>query len=452
MSIVAIVGRPNVGKSTIFNRFTESKKAITYNTSGTTRDRNYGECIWNGKSFTLIDTGGYIENNSKNDDFNITNSINNQIKLAINESDIILFVVDAKDGLTDNDKEFAKIIRKYKGDKHVILIVNKADNEKLDFAGYEFLQLGFDNIFKISACNGFGTGDLLDDIVNNLKKDDNNDIDSDNNEDNDNIKSNKLPRFAIIGQPNVGKSSLLNVLLGNERSIVNDESGTTRDSIDSLYNLYNKKFILVDTAGIRKKNKEKEDIEFYSTLRSLKSLENCDICLYIIDATLGIENEDQKLINLAVKYKKGIIIIVNKWDLIEKDSKTANIFRKKIYEKLKNNNFIPIIFVSALKKNNIFKIVEKGLEIYENKNKKIKTSELNDKLLPIINSNPPSSSRGREIKIKYITQLPTDNVIFAFFCNRPDDINNNYKTFLKNKIYELFNFTGIPIQLIFRSK
>ena len=268
----------------------------------------------------------------------------------------------------------------------------------------------------------------------------------------DNEDNTNLPRFAIIGQPNVGKSSLLNVLLGNERSIVNDESGTTRDSINSLYNLYNKKFILVDTAGIRKKNKEKEDIEFYSTLRSLKSLESCDVCLYIIDATLGVENEDQKLINLAVKYKKGIVIIVNKWDLIEKDSKTADIFRKKIYEKLKNNNFIPIIFISALKKNNIFKVIEKGLEIYENKNKKIKTSELNDKLLPIINSNPPSSSRGREIKIKYITQLPTDNVIFAFFCNRPDDINNNYKTFLKNKIYELFNFSGVPIQLIFRSK
>ena len=444
MSIVAIVGRPNVGKSTIFNRFTESKNAITYNISGTTRDRNYGECVWNGKSFTLIDTGGYIDDNknSKNGIFSLNASVNNQIKLAIDESDVILFVVDAKDGLLDSDKEFAKIIRKYKGDKHVILIVNKADNEKLDFAGYEFLQLGFDNIFKISAANGIGTGDLLDDIVNNLKEKDIN-----NNEGNKN-----LPRFAIIGQPNVGKSSLLNVLLGNERSIVNDESGTTRDSIDSLYNLYNKKFILVDTAGIRKKNKEKEDIEFYSTLRSLKSLENCDICLYIIDATLGIENEDQKLINLAIKYKKGIVIIVNKWDLIEKDSKTANIFRKKIYEKLKSNNFIPIIFISALKKNNIFKVVEKGLEIYENKNKKIKTSELNDKLLPIITSNPPSSSRGREIKIKYITQLPTENIIFAFFCNRPDDINSNYRTFLKNKIYELFDFTGIPIQLIFRSK
>ena len=448
MSIVAIVGRPNVGKSTIFNRFTESKNAITYNISGTTRDRNYGECIWNGKTFTIIDTGGYVDqtnknkgNNKENNSFSMTKSVNNQIKLAINESDVILFVVDAKDGLTDNDKDFANIIRKYRCNKHVILIVNKADNERLDFAGYEFLQLGFDNIFKISAANGIGTGDLLDDIVNNLK-DDNND-----NEDNTN-----LPKFAIIGQPNVGKSSLLNVLLGNERSIVNNESGTTRDSINSLYNLYNKKFILVDTAGIRKKNKEKEDIEFYSTLRSLKSLESCDVCLYIIDATLGVENEDQKLINLAVKYKKGIVIIVNKWDLIEKDSKTADIFRKKIYEKLKNNNFIPIIFISALKKNNIFKVIEKGLEIYENKNKKIKTSELNDKLLPIINSNPPSSSRGREIKIKYITQLPTDNVIFAFFCNRPDDINNNYKTFLKNKIYELFNFSGVPIQLIFRSK
>ena len=440
MSIVAIVGRPNVGKSTIFNRFTESKDAITYNTSGTTRDRNYGECTWNGKNFTMIDTGGYIEDTIKNNKDTMTSSINKQIKLAIDESDVILFVVDAKDGLTDNDKDFANIIRKNKGDKHVILVVNKADNERLDFAGYEFLQLGFDNIFKISASNGYGTGDLLDDIVDNLKEED---ID-----DNDN----NLPKFAIIGQPNVGKSSLLNVLLGNERSIVNDESGTTRDSINSLYNLYNKKFILVDTAGIRKKSVDKEDIEFYSTLRSLKSLQNCDVCLYIIDATLGIENEDLKLITLAVKYRKGILIIVNKWDLIEKDSKTANMFRKNIYEKLKTNSFIPIIFVSALKKSNIFKIVEKGLEIYENKNKKIKTSDLNDKLLPIISSNPPSSSRGREIKIKYITQLPTDNVIISFFCNRPDDINSNYKTFLRNKIYELYDFSGIPIQLVFRSK
>ena len=440
MSIVAIVGRPNVGKSTIFNRLTESKNAITYNTSGTTRDRNYGECIWNGRNFTMIDTGGYIENTIKNNKDTITESINKQIKLAIDESDIILFVVDAKDGLTDNDKDFANIIRKNKGDKHVILVVNKADNERLDFAGYEFLQLGFDNIFKISAANGYGTGDLLDDIVDNLKEEDNNDNES------------NLPRFAIIGQPNVGKSSLLNALIGNDRSIVNNESGTTRDSIDSLYNLYNKKFILVDTAGIRKKSVDKEDIEFYSTLRSLKSLQNCDICLYIIDATFGVENEDLKLINLAVKYKKGILIIVNKWDLIEKDSKTANIFRKNIYEKLKNNSFIPIIFVSALKKNNIFKIVEKGLEIYENKHKKIKTSDLNDMLLPIISSNPPSSSRGREIKIKYITQLPTDNIIISFFCNRPDDINSNYKIFLKNKIYELYNFSGVPIQLVFRSK
>lgn len=434
MSIVSIIGRPNVGKSTIFNRFTESKNAITSNVTGTTRDRNYGQCTWNGTTFILIDTGGYIEIT----DNVIDKNINKQIKIAINESDITLFVVDAKTGPIWEDKVIANILRQYK--KKIILVPNKSDNYKLDFASYEFMTLGFDNIFPISAINGSGTGDLLDYITENIKQKP------------ETTDYTDIPRFAIIGQPNVGKSSLTNTLLGDNRSIVNDNPGTTRDSIDSIYNLYNKKLILVDTAGIRKNKKNLDNIEFYSTLRSIKALENCDICLYIIDAELGIESEDLKLINIAAKNKKGIIIIVNKWDLIDKNEIPADVYRKGIYNKLKNLSFIPIIFVSALKKTNIYKIIEKGLGIYKNKTSKIKTSELNDKILPIIQKNPPSSKRGKEIKIKYITQLPTTNTTFAFFCNRTNEITPQYKSFLRNKIYENFNLEGVPISLVFKDK
>lgn len=436
MAIVSIIGRPNVGKSTIFNRFTEEKNAITCDISGTTRDRNYGQCIWNGLSFTIIDTGGYILSDENNV---INKNVNKQIEISINESNIILFVVDARDGLIDQDKSIANILRKYKGKKDIILVVNKADNYKLDFASYEFIKLGFDKIFNISAISGYGTGDLLDYVVSILKN-------------YTNCEQEDLPKFALIGQPNVGKSLLTNALLGEERNIVSNIPGTTRDSIGTTYNLFNKKFILIDTAGIRNKSRNLDNIEFYSMLRSIKALESCDVCIYIIDATLNIEGKDSRLINLAIKNRKGIVIVVNKCDLITKDTNSINEYRKKIYDKLKTCSFIPIIFASALKKHNIFKIVEKSLEVYKNKTNKIKTSELNDILLPIISKKPPVSKRGNEIKIKYVTQLPTNDIIFVFFCNRPNEIVQEYKSFLRNKIYESFNLEGVSFSILFKKK
>lgn len=436
MAIVSIIGRPNVGKSTIFNRFTEEKNAITCDISGTTRDRNYGQCIWNGLSFTIIDTGGYILSDENNV---INKNVNKQIEISINESNIILFVVDARDGLIDQDKSIANILRKYKGKKDIILVVNKADNYKLDFASYEFIKLGFDKIFNISAISGYGTGDLLDYVVSILKN-------------YTNCEQEDLPKFALIGQPNVGKSLLTNALLGEERNIVSNIPGTTRDSIGTTYNLFNKRFILIDTAGIRNKSRNLDNIEFYSMLRSIKALESCDVCIYIIDATLNIEGKDSRLINLAIKNRKGIVIVVNKCDLITKDTNSINEYRKKIYDKLKTCSFIPIIFASALKKHNIFKIVEKSLEVYKNKTNKIKTSELNDILLPIIFKKPPVSKRGNEIKIKYVTQLPTNDIIFVFFCNRPNEIVQEYKSFLRNKIYESFNLEGVSFSILFKKK
>lgn len=435
MSIVSIIGRPNVGKSTIFNRFTETRNAIICNECGTTRDRNYGQCTWNGITFTIVDTGGYI---FTTEDSIINKGINKQIEMAINESNVVLFVVDAIDGLTSEDKGIAKILMKYRDKKEIILVVNKADNYNLDFASYNFMKLGFNNLFKISAISGYGTGDLLDYVVSKL--------------DSSNDKYTGLPRFALIGQPNVGKSLLTNVLLGKERNIVSDIPGTTRDAIGSVYNLFKKQFIIVDTAGIRNKQKNLENVEFYSTLRSINALENCDVCIYVIDATLNIESKDLKLINLAIKNKKGIVIVVNKWDLIEKDNRTVSIYKKSIYDRLRNCSFIPIIFVSALKKHNIFKIVEKGFEVYNNKTNKIKTSKLNDVLLPIVAATPPVSKRCSEIKIKYITQLPEDGMTFVFFCNNPKGITNEYKSFLRNKMYELFELEGVSFSIVFKEK
>ena len=438
MKIVSIVGRPNVGKSTLFNRLTDDGDAITHDISGTTRDRNYGQCIWNGFEFTVIDTGGYIFR--END--NISKKVNEQIEIAIKESDIILFVVDSIVGLLSDDKNIANVLRLYKDKKEIILVPNKVDNSNLYFSSYEFSTLGFKNIFPISGMNGHGTGELLDYITDILKKDINYCQE-------ENIE---LPRFAVIGQPNVGKSTLINVLLGTNRVLVNDSPGTTRDPINSLYNLYNKKFILVDTAGIRKKLSKLENIDFYSTIRSIRAIQNCDVCLYVIDASLGLNKEDLKLINLALKYRRSILLIVNKCDLLDKNERTIDEYRKLIYNKLRNCSFIPSIFISALNKKNIFQVVEKGLEIYDNSNLKIKTSELNKVLLDVIKSRPPYSSRGNEIKINYITQLPNKNNVFLFFANRPNDISDEYKRFIKNKIYENFNFSGVPISVIFREK
>ena len=438
MKIVSIVGRPNVGKSTLFNRLTDEGDAITHDISGTTRDRNYGQCVWNGFEFTVIDTGGYIFDKP---DF-ISKKVNEQIEIAINESDIILFVVDSISGLLADDKNIANVLRLYTDKKEIILVPNKVDNSNLYFSSYEFSTLGFKNIFPISSMNGHGTGDLLDYITDVFKKD-NNYIEEDNSE---------LPRFAVVGQPNVGKSTLINVLLGSQRLIVNDSPGTTRDSINSIYNLYNKKFILVDTAGIRKKLSKLENIDFYSTIRSIRALQNCDVCLYVIDAAVGLNKEDLKLINLALKYKRSILLIVNKCDLLDKDKNSISEYRKDIYRKLRNCNFIPIIFISALNKKNIFQVVDKALQVYNNSKLKIKTSELNRILFGIIKSRPPYSHSGNEIKINYITQVPNKSNIFLFFTNRPKDISDEYRKFLKNKIYENFNFSGVPISIVFREK
>ena len=434
-NIVAIVGRPNVGKSTLFNRLIEKKSAITSAFSGTTRDRNYGECIWNNITFSVIDTGGFNEK-IKND--KIKEEINKQIKISIDEASVILFLVDCHDGITDVDKIFANVLRKDCSRKKIYVVANKADNKNFELISFEFMQFGFGEPIKIAAINGNGTGELLDIITSNFS------------EKEKEIEDIQLPKFAIIGQPNVGKSSLLNVLVGEERAIVNDESGTTRDSINSLYNLYGQKFILIDTAGIRKKSKKKEDIEFYSTLRSISAIEESDVCIYIIDAQLGLEKQDLKLINLAVKRNCGVVLVVNKIDLITPEE--CKNLKKDISGRLKNVNYIPIVYISVLKKKNIFKIIQKAVDVYKNKKTKISTSQLNDILFPIIQQNPPQGIHGKEIKIKYITQLPNNNINLVFFCNFPEDIRENYKHFLEREIRKNFNFEGNPIKLLFRKK
>lgn len=434
-NIVAIVGRPNVGKSTLFNRLIEKKSAITSAFSGTTRDRNYGECIWNNITFSVIDTGGFNEK-VKND--KIKEEINKQIKISIDEASIILFLVDCHDGITDVDKIFANVLRKSCSGKKIYVVANKADNKNFELISFEFMQFGFGEPIKIAANSGSGTGELLDIITSNFS------------EKEKEIENIQLPKFAIIGQPNVGKSSLLNVLVGEERAIVNDESGTTRDSINTLYNLYGQKFILIDTAGIRKKSKKKEDIEFYSTLRSISAIEESDVCIYIIDAQLGLEKQDLKLINLAVKRNCGVVLVVNKIDLITPEE--CKNLKKDISGRLRNINYIPIVYISVLKKKNIFKIIQKAVDIYKNKKTKISTSQLNDILFPIIQQNPPQGIHGKEIKIKYITQLPNNNINLVFFCNFPEDIRENYKHFLEREIRKNFNFEGNPIKLLFRKK
>ena len=434
-NIVAIVGRPNVGKSTLFNRLIEKRQAITYDVAGTTRDRQYGECMWNGITFTVVDTGGYSSGIVGED--NIGSRINAQVEMVVQEATVVLFLVDCHDGITYEDKDFANILRQY--NDRVILVSNKSDNFNYQYSSYEFMRLGFGEPICISANSGSGTGDMLDLVVKRLSTD-------------DHVDNSFLPRFAIIGQPNVGKSSLLNVLVGQERSIVHDEAGTTRDSIDAVYSLYGNKFVLVDTAGIRAKSKYKDDIEFYSSLRAISALTCCDVCLMVIDATLGIRAQDISLLSLAERKKKGIVLLVNKWDLIEKDTFTADKFKVDIKNKLKTMEYVPILFVSALKKVNIFKAVQSGVGVYNNRQQRISTSTLNKVMLPIILSHPPSSLRGQEIKIKYVTQLRSDSISIAFFCNRPDDISANYRRFLENKLRENFNLDGVPITIVCKGK
>lgn len=431
--IVAIVGRPNVGKSTLFNRLLGQRKAIVDDFSGVTRDRHYGKVEWQGDEFNLIDTGGYV---AKSDDI-FEAAIRNQVKIAIDESDVLLFMVDVHTGITDLDSAFADILRRTK--KPVLVISNKVDHNDLQYQSSEFYAFGFEKIYNISAISGSGTGDLLDDIIALLP-----DVPLE--------EEPELPKFAVVGRPNVGKSSLVNALLGEDRNIVTDIAGTTRDTIDSHYKYFGKEFLLIDTAGIRRKSKVSEDIEFYSVMRSLKALENCDVAMLVIDATVGMDAQDMNLVSLAIKNSKGILILVNKWDLVEKDTKTAKYFETTIREKLKPFDDIPILFVSATDKQRIFKAMETALEVFDNKNRKIKTSELNEFFAGVIDAYPPPAIKGKYIKIKYVTQLPGYAPKFALFCNLPQYINDSYKRYLENKLRDEYNFSGVPLTLFFRKK
>jgi GTPase len=433
-NIVAIVGRPNVGKSTLFNRLVEKRQAIMDDESGVTRDRHYGYGEWIGKFYTIIDTGGYVVGSE--DKFE--SEIRKQVKLAIDEATAVIFVVDCRDGLTGYDKEFANIIRTSK--KPVLLAANKADSPEKALHANEFYELGFDNIYPISAENGSGTGELLDDLVKTFQEEGVEDPDA------------GIPRISILGRPNVGKSSLLNSLLGIDRSIVTDEAGTTRDAIHSRYKMYGQDFILIDTAGIRRKAKVHEDIEFYSVLRSLRALEESDVCIIVIDAERKLESQDVNIISLAQRQGKGMVIMINKWDLVEKDTNTAEAFKKEILEKIAPITYIPIIFASATTKQRIFQVMEKAVEVYGNKTKKVPTSKLNDLMLADIERNPPPSMKGKFIQIKYITQVPARFPSIAFFCNHPQYIQPSYERYLENRLREHFDFEGVPVRLIFRKK
>ncbi len=433
-NIVAIVGRPNVGKSTFFNRMTEKREAIMDNMPGVTRDRHYGYAEWCGKYFTIIDTGGYVTGSE--DKFE--SQIRKQVKMAIDEASAVIFMVDCRDGLTGFDKEFANILRTSK--KPIFVAANKADTPDKAFLAAEFYELSLGEVYPISSENGGGTGELLDELIKVFPNEGVEDPDA------------GIPKIAILGRPNVGKSSFLNALLGTERSIVTDEAGTTRDAIHSHYKMYGNNFILIDTAGVRKKSKVKEDIEFYAVLRSLRALEESDVCIIVVDAERGLEAQEVNLINLAERQGKGIVIMVNKWDLIEKDNKTTDKFRKEIMETLAPIDYLPIVFASVLTKQRIFQVIEKTVKVFENKTKKIPTSKLNDVMLPEIESHPPPSVKGKHIQIKYITQVNARFPSFVFFSNLPQYIQPSYERFLENKMRENFDFEGVPLRLIFRKK
>ena len=431
--IVAIVGRPNVGKSTLFNRLIEKKDAIVDSESGVTRDRNYGKCDWNGKEFSIIDTGGYLVGG--NDIFE--KQIDKQVELAIDECDLIIFLVDVESGLIGMDQEVSKLL--YKSKKPFFLAVNKVDNSYRQNQIHEFYQIGVDKIYPISAINGSGTGDLLDEVVIKLPT-----IQNENQQ--------NLPKFAVVGRPNAGKSSYINSLIGETRYIVTDIPGTTRDSIDTKYNLYGFEFILIDTAGIRKKSKVKENIEFYSVMRSIRSIERSDVCFLIFDATREFDSQVQNIFWLAEKNNKGIVILVNKWDLVKKSTRTIDDFINKIKKRIEPFDDVPIIFISSINKQRIHKAIEKGIHVFKNRVKKIITRDLNTDLLEVINNTPPPSIKGKSINIKFCTQLPGPYPQFAFFCNLPQYIKENYRRFLENKIRDIYDFQGCPINIYFRKK
>ena len=432
-NVVAIVGRPNVGKSTFFNRLVESRTAIMDNESGVTRDRQYGVAEWNGIMFTAIDTGGYV---TGSDDV-FEGAIRDQVKYALEEASIIIFMVDTKSGLTGLDSDFGHVLRELK--KPVFVAANKADTTELVHLTGEFYSMGFDEIYPISSSNGSGTGELLDAVVKEL-------------EDEEVDRAEGIPRIAILGRPNVGKSSFLNALLGEDRSIVTDEAGTTRDAVNTRYTLFDKDFILTDTAGLRKKSKVKDNLEFYSVLRSLQALQDSDVCIILVDATRGLEAQDINIISLADKYGKGIMLMVNKWDLVEKETNTVEKLKKAYAEKLGLLNYMPIVFTSVTEKQRIFKAIETAIEVNDNRSQKISTSKINDALLPEIENYPPPAIKGKYIKIKYITQLPTVTPSFAFFCNLPQYVKSPYKRFLENKLRDKFNLKGSPIRVYLRKK
>lgn len=434
-NIVAIVGRPNVGKSTLFNRLLQKREAIVDSVSGVTRDRHYGQSDWNGKNFTVIDTGGYITGSE--DIFE--GEIRKQVELAIEEATVILFVVDNQTGVTSMDKQVSLLLQQ-KTDKPVFLVVNKVDSNRNVLDAVEFYELGFPKYYTISAIEGSGTGDLLDAIVDKFPEETHND------------PFNGLPRITINGRPNVGKSTLTNALLGEDRNIVTDIAGTTRDSIETLYNKFGQEFVLIDTAGIRKKNKVEENLEFYSVMRSIRAIEDSDVVVLMIDATRGVESQDMKIFNLAQKNRKGIVILINKWDLVEKETNTMRDLEKQIKLRIAPFTDVPILFISALNKQRIHKTVEVAMKVYENRKKRIKTSQLNDWLLPLVKNSPPPAIKGKYIKIKYITQLPTPTPQFALFCNLPQYVKEPYKRFVENQLREKFDFSGVPIQIYFRQK
>ena len=433
-NLVAIVGRPNVGKSTLFNRLTKTRQAIVNEEAGTTRDRQYGKSEWLGREFSVVDTGGWVINS---DDV-FEEEIRKQVLLAVDEADVILFVVDVMNGVTDLDMQVAAILRR--ANSPVIMVANKTDNHDLQYNAPEFYKLGLGDPYCVSAMTGSGTGDLMDLIVSNFKKESSEILDDD------------IPRFAVVGRPNAGKSSIVNAFIGEERNIVTDIAGTTRDTITTRYNRFGHDFLLVDTAGLRKKAKVNEDVEFYSVMRSVRAIEDSDVCMLLIDATRGMESQDLNIFHLIERNQKGVVVLVNKWDLIEKDNKTTINFEKELRAKMAPFNDVEIIFTSALTKQRLLKALESAIQTYENRKQKLKTSELNRIMLEEIENFPPPSLKGKYIRIKYVTQLPSKTPTFAFYCNLPQYVKEPYKRFLENKIREHWKFTGVPIQIFMRKK
>lgn len=434
-NIVAIIGRPNVGKSTLFNRLTKSRHAIVDEQSGVTRDRHYGKVEWNGMEFSIIDTGGYI---SGSDDI-FEEEIRKQIKIAMEEADMLIFMVDVMSGITGLDEDVVKILRR--STKEIVLVANKVDNSERVPHASEFYALGLGEPFTVSSISGKGTGELLDKITESLKK-----------TGKTHEKESTLPRFAVVGRPNVGKSSLINALTGEERNIVTDIAGTTRDSLNTHYNAFGHDFIMVDTAGVRKKGKVKENLEFYSVMRTIRAIENCDVCLLLIDATEGLNAQDINIFHLAERNNKGVVLLVNKWDLIDKETNTVRDYTEKLLKKTAPFTDIPIVFISALTKQRILKGLEEAVQVHTNRTRKVTTSKLNNTMLEEIVNHPPPATKGKYIKIKYATQLPTHAPSFAFFCNLPQYIKEPYRRFIENKLRIHFNFTGVPIKIFFRKK